>query len=91
MVPQDLPDLPVGDHVGEAVGANQQQVIRLKLCRKSVDLDLNFQSDRPGEDMRNACSSCLLFSVQTPVDEILNHTVILREFAQPVLPEAVES
>ncbi len=91
MVPQDLPDLPVGDHVGEAVGANQQQVIRLKLCRKSVYLDLNFKSDRPGEYMRNACSSCLLFSVQAPVDEILNQTVILGEFAQRVLPEALES
>lgn len=69
-----------------AVGANQQEVIRFKVRCTDVDLDLNFQSDRPREDMRNACSSCLLFSVQALIDEILNQTVILAEFGQLVLP-----
>jgi hypothetical protein len=68
----ELEDVDVLDHVGEAVGADQEDVAVLRLDRERVDVDVRVGADSARDDAALRVDVCLLLRELAALDELVH-------------------
>ena len=82
-------DLLVGDHRGEPVGAEQEEVAVLRREREEVDLDLGVGAERASDDRALRVGLGLLGREAAAANELRDQGVILGQLGELVLAQQV--
>ncbi len=82
-------DLVLGEHVGEAVRAEEDEVARLRRNREDVDLDRALGADRPGDRRALWMPLGLLGREDAALDELRDERVVGRDLLEDVAAQPI--
>ncbi len=82
-------DLILGEHVGEAVGAEQEEVTRERVQGEDVGLHGGLGSERACDRRALRVALGLLGGEDTALDELGDERMVGRHLLEPAVPKAV--